>query len=528
MFYAYPARTMLIPSITTRLFEGTVEGRLQGVSLNNFMPIPSLSALGTDNLYDVYNMFDDDRGYYNVMTPNVNPFIAVVCPGAETSAYAVFKPTNLPFNGDTVWTLMGANHDLDERIKATISADDPQMPSYLSGMVANEILPSNGYFSMQKCKVLGHEQMNFFYTKHLGDFSFGVGEEDAFQYPWDTEEFKQEHAQEIEEYNQNQGYWDDYVPSKAVWHQPYGARLAMVADADPVNRIDPIGTMKLNGDPMVFDLLPNEFNVSFQMSAYFFYPLLYVDPTGVGEFQKLSAGDGFPNIDGYWFYGDASTGSNYRLNDEMANGVSKKYLGAAVWKLSFENVPFTSDIDPDRNYYVAFAHDGGVLTQNITNADQARQYYYNRPTIKNDAMFWSEAKSDELSGDFGRDVRVENFLSCAFTHQRGLDTAHANRYAFDGLAFRSVAYGAVWKTASCPKRGSGGTATEVIPDDPNYNSKGGTIHLAWYPYNTATITNFYIRDANSFRQQTILDGADMTMGVFQVLEMKIDPNAGKE
>lgn len=528
MFYAYPARTMLIPSISTRLFGDSIVGRLQGGSLNNFMPIPSLSALGTDNLYDVYNVWDEERGYYNVMTPNVNPYIAVVCPGAETSAYAIYKPTNLPFNGDTVWTAVANNSDLADRIAATISANDPQMPAHLEELVKSDLLPHTGYFSLQKCKVLGHEQMNFFFTKNLGDYSFGVDEEDAFQYPWDTEEFKQEHAQEIEEYNQNINYWENYIPSKAVWHQPYGARLAMVADADPIKSVDPIGAMKLNGDPMVFDLLPNEFNVSFQMSAYFFYPLLYVDPDCTGEFVKLDFTDGFPSIDGFGFYGDASTGSSYRLNNEMANGVRTKYFGTPIWKLTFNNVPFDSDIDPTRDYFVAFARDGGVLTQNITNADQARQYYFNRPTIKNDVMFWSEAKEDFLSGYLGRDVRAENFLSCAFTQQRGLDTAHSNRYAFDGLAFRSVAYNAVWKTASCPKRGGGGTATEVIPDDPSYNPRGGTITVGWYDNSIQPITDFYIKDANSFRQQTILDGADMTMGVFQVLEMKKDPNEGTE
>jgi hypothetical protein len=68
----------------------------------------------------------------------------------------------------------------------------------------------------------------------------------------------------------------------------------------------------------------------------------------------------------------------------------------------------------------------------------------------------------------------------------------------------------------------------VIPDDPSYNPRGGTITVGWYDNSIQPITDFYIKDANSFRQQTILDGADMTMGVFQVLEMKKDPNEGTE
>lgn len=525
MFYAYPSRTLLSPSKTTQVFsgsngEGTIVGRLQGVTTNNLMPIPALSATGTDYIYDMYNIYNEADGYYNVMTPNVNPYLMVVCPGAETSAFAIFQPTNMPFNGDTIWKPLAYNMDLRDAIKSTISANDPQMPSLLSSNIADQMIPWDGYFSFQRGVKNGQEKMVLAYTKYLGDFYLGLTKEDSFQYIWDKEVFKIAYAQEIADYNQNTGYWENYIPSIEVWHQPKGARLAMVAeDISPVN---PIATGHLNGEAMVLKQLPNEYNMDYQMTAYFFYPLMYLDRNCTGEFEKLSTSAEFPKYDNFNFYSDHSTGTGTRLNDQMEHGAAVRKYGTPVWKLTFEGVPFQVDVDPSRDYFVAYVEDGGVLKANITNENQAREYYYNRPTIKNNVIFWSEPKADLSADLYGKDVHLETFLSCAFTQKRGVDTDHTNRYIYDSLAFRSNAYGAIWKTSTCPKRGNSYTATEVIPD-PEYTPKGGTIHVEWDRNELFGITKFYVKDEYSYRDQIILDGVDMTMGVFQVLEMKLDP-----
>lgn len=544
MFGAFAAPTMISPSRSTFLFGGaegtleTIKSKYQGSTLASHIADEELSSLGKDGLYNVYEIAtkdsEDEPLEYAVMTPNVNPYIAVVMPQHPEKIFAIFEPKNAGFNGDCYWEFVGHTFSVAEydamvsAMKDGYNATQQDLAPYqITDRLIPKLIPDHGYFSFQEC--IGNNVSltapTLVWTEFLGDFQFNVT--DALQYPWDTEEYKEEHFDEISAWNENCD-WDEYVPTTPVWHQPTGGKCAMWSY---LKEVDPINSRYRNGEAMHFSPFPNDHFISsdyYEFDAFFFYPILYVDRSKSGVFNKVQFSEDFPGLDGLesrsWFYKDYdSIRSRLDTTSEALSGSNTRYFGTPVWRVTFTDTPFQSSIDEDRYYFCAPAFDTAPITTLVGSTAQAYQTYYNRPQAKNDLIFWSEPKSNYsgsgLSG--GYDVRVETFLSCAIDRESRIEGYPRAYFRYKSISFKSTAFDVTYTTTTAPRRGSSMFAQEVVAE--GQEPKGGYATLNWFKNSYGPLTQYYIEDNDSFATQPILDGAYMSQGVFQLLEMKTKP-----
>lgn len=527
MFLANPTPQMVSPSESTKLFggkSGKILTKLEGSDINNLVVNTQTSASGSDHYYNAYHV-SADSGVYGVMTPYVNPFLLIEMVDSPGKRYAVYEPLNVSFNGDTIWHyLLGSEDSLSDFALSDmlIQSEWKDADNRIKNYVASDILSENGYFTTQIGQI-GSDSLKIVYTNYLEDAYVPFGAANCFQYPWDKADWKTANSADIEQHNINvlsaPRQWNHYVPETEVWHGVAGAKYSFYADIRPV---DPVGTGKASGPAMTFYPTGDGTNRVKPFRGYFFYPILYVDADNTGVFQRVRPDSSMPQDFGTNYRTYRSSGTGYSLAQQILSGAETKYFGTPVWEMTFaDDCPFSASIDPDRRYFVSLANDGSPLTVTISNANTAAQTYYNRPRITNNVLMWSEAQSDFDDGTLGKDTRVETFLSAGLEHTRFGSTG--NRFTFGPLVFRSTQYNAYYKTPSCPQRGSSTTATEWVatPDTPY---KGGSITLTWYNNFLNPVTNYYLEDIENIQKQPILDGADMTTGVFQVLESRVDWN----
>ena len=541
MFYVSPAPTMVSPSMATKLFGEIEDGKpsmlvMKGLGASNANQIVNqeLSSQSTEGLYNLYRMEkveevegEEVKTEYAVATPNVNPYLLIEHPDLPGKPYAIFEPRSVSFNGDIVWTRLWPLtnpypdknlHLLDEEVMG-------KYPNSLKTALSNTINPQNGYFSIQKSgNILGNNRPLLVWTKYLEDNHTAAGSTLMFQYPWDTAEWKAEHSDEISAYNAQYG-GEKYVPEEEVFHGPCGAKYAYYAYIEPV---DPIKDKKLNGDAMVF--YPSGAGRDHLKSfyGYFFYPLLYIDGSGNGILEKLKAEDmpdymaaDISGVAGPLYRADESgvNAATVYLTNEISSSPDQKRYGTPVWRVEFDQCPFP--VDSKRNYYCAFINDGYALTVNISSQDLAKQTYFNRPSIDNNVILWSEPKSNVSDNTPGKDARIEDIVKVGLEQTKDYE-GHRNWWRFTSCVFYSQSHDVYYKTNGCPRRGSSATATEQVPE--GAEPKGGSVHMHWNKNSVVPITPYYLTGIDSFRTQPVLDGANMNFGIFQVLETRIKPN----
>ena len=247
---------------------------------------------------------------------------------------------------------------------------------------------------------------------------------------------------------------------------------------------------------------------------------------GTGILHKLNKDQEMPTFLSARYRADNSGIGSYTiyLDNEILSGPSTKKYGTPIWKLDFPDCPF--QVDSERNYYCAFVNDASVLTVNISNQDLAWKTYCNRPNVKNNVIMWSEPKSNIGDNTPGRDVQVEDFLSVGLERTNDY-SGHSNWFRFTSCVFISPSTGAVYKTDGVPHRGSPAVANEWVPD-PTTPYKGGRVVMTWQRNSVYPITQYYLRNIDSFNTQPVLDGADMQFGIFQVLETRVNPNLSSD
>ena len=529
MYQLAPAPTMISPSMATKLF-GTVEAgapsllalKGMGDSIGYQVVNQELTTFGSDYLYNFYYLETQteqgDPRNYCVATTNVNPYLMIELDDHPGEPYAIFKPEDVSFNGDVIWTLHWHNNDIECNLLMDQSYAD--YPDAITSKLSSVVRPNSGYFSIQRTGTDSGQTTlpRLVWTKYIEDAYIPYGQ-GIMQYPWDTLDWKMQHQAAISAWNASHS-WDEYVPMEPVYHGVTGAKYAYYTYVDPV---DPLKYGFLNGPAMTFYPAGDGMGKMKPFYGYFFYPLLYLDSAGTGVLHKLNKDEEMPTFLSASYRADYSGIGAYTtyLDDEILSGPSTKKYGTPIWKLDFPDCPF--EVDEDRNYFCAFVSDGAILTVNISNTNQAWQAYCNRPTVKNNVIMWSEPKSNAGDGTPGKDVQVEDFLSVGLERTKDYQ-GHSNWFRFTSCVFKSPSTGAIYKTDGIPHRGNGATANEWVPD-PVTPYKGGRVIMTWYRNSVFPITQYYLTDIDSFRTQPVLDGADMHFGIFQVLETRVNPNS---
>ena len=548
MFQANPGRTLpSIASASTELMPGVITASYRGYSDNLIADYTDAEhyRLNDDHLYRVYScrdwVVDEESSIeynYSVMTPNVMPHLLVcLTVNGNPEPYALYEPSGIVVRGEQLWTYSSSNYSYSARrveLQEAWEAEHPDSKFSKIGSPWDQFFVG-GYWSNMPFGTPGNASNRLTWTPFLNEQL--LHDSNGFQFPWDKQGWKQQHAAEFEAWTRD---WvdktGDYYRGMpgAKWHF-YLPGTFTSGEQPYYGAVRPFWNRVASGVEMDIWAGGDAYNFEpcWDFKAYFFYPLLYMDYGNTGNFLKVPLQEDFPDFTKitYKFNADTRdiTGNQNKYQYDLRDAKSTRRFGTPVWKMVFTDVPFA--VDSDLDYFCTVINDGYVFGDqtNNTTIDNNFKNRVGRTRMKDVTVSGSNYRNWRTKGllmwtmpKTGKDrvskIRQWDGITATILDAR---PEGVNKYMLTGIRFQygTGASAVRWKTNSFPARRGGAIAQEEVGE--GEESQNGSITLAWYKNYTGPVTQYYINaeedtKLNAYRTTTVLDGVDSSVGLFQI------------